>query len=104
MKHVTLDELQHLPDGREMFVSFGPNSPAYRYEMGPALRDYVVHRGHHVHGSYTDLACTHGVEVPFKRVDQALPCPGCHHAVINHPVCQIFSWLVVLCNGSHVKL
>ncbi len=104
--HISLDELQNLPDGANFYASFSPTSAAFKYVMGPELRDYVIHRSHFVNGSWAgDLTCSglHNLD----NIEQSEPhsvCPNCHHLNENHPQCQSFSWLTVLCGGRHVKL
>lgn len=105
IRHITLEELQSLPDGQDFYAAFGPAAPAHDYVMGPELRSHVTYRAHLVFGAWAG-ACTHeaGEYVDFVRTDSDVICGGCHHRHGNHPVCKTFSWLNVLCGGKHVKL
>lgn len=106
LHHISLEVLQGLPDGEEFFATFSPTSVAHRYEMVDELRKHVNHRAHEVHGAWQgDRGCTgsHNFEGGAFKLSANEICPNCHHRAGNHPECELFSWITVLCGGQHVR-
>lgn len=107
LSHISLEELQTLPLDTPFFACFSTEAQAHPYVMLPEIRNFVTYRAHNVHGVWTgDRGCeAHPLLCGnFTLEDPNKVCPGCHHLQRNHPECNTFGWLTVLCEGQHVKL
>jgi len=112
LQHIGLEKLQELPDDALFYASFSPTSAAHPYVMCPELRAYVHHHAHTVHGSWIGgrqhSALPPVAQLPVWSKDaicsDIVEEGGCHHRVGNHPECQAFTWITVLCGDLHGRV